>query len=61
MIDGVNRVQLRRKQVCVQQPTYADNVALPAFVRRTPLLQQSTISSARRAHSSKPAAASLLL
>jgi len=25
---------------CVQLPTYADNVALPAFARRTPLLQQ---------------------
>jgi len=30
------------EQVCVQLPTYADNVALPAF--------------AHRAHSSKPAA-----
>jgi len=29
------------QQVCVQLPTYADNVALPAFARRTPLLQQS--------------------
>ena len=27
--------------VTVQLPTYADNVALPAFVRLTPLLQQS--------------------
>jgi len=27
--------------VCVQLATYADNVALPAFDRRTPLLQQS--------------------
>ena len=26
---------------CVQLPTHADNVALPVFVRRTPLLQQS--------------------
>ena len=29
-------------QVCVQLPTYADNVALPAFARCTPPLQQST-------------------
>jgi len=26
---------------CVQLPTHADNVALPVFTRRTPLLQQS--------------------
>jgi len=26
------------KQVCVQPPTYADKVALPSLVRRTPLL-----------------------
>ena len=41
----------RSEQVCVQLPTSADNVALPAFaaaVDRSP---------ARRAHSSKPAAA----
>jgi len=30
------------KQVCIQLPAYADYVALPAFARRTPLLQQST-------------------
>ena len=29
------------RQVCVQLPTYADNVALPAFARRMPPLQQS--------------------
>ena len=47
-------------QACVQLPTYTDNVALPAFARRTPLLQQS-IDISRPAHSSKPAAAGLLL
>ena len=31
----------KSKQVCVQLPTYADNVALPAFASRPPLLQQS--------------------
>jgi len=43
---------------------YADNVTLPAFARRTQLLlparrscSNRSISSARRAHSSKPAAA----
>jgi len=40
---------------------YADNVALPAFARQTPLLQQSIDSPVRRAHSSKPEAALLLL
>ena len=50
------------QQVCVQQPTYADNVPLPAFARRTPLLQQSIdISPVSRAPSSKPAAAILLV
>jgi len=29
-------------QVCVQVPTYANNVALPAFASRASLLQQST-------------------
>jgi len=48
-----------KQQVCVQLPTYADNVALPALARRAPLLQQSR--NCHRAHSSKPAAASLLL
>ena len=33
--------QKRHNKVCVQLPTHADNVVLPAFVRRTPLLQQS--------------------
>ena len=32
------------KQVCVQLPTYADNLALPAFARRPPLLQQTCSS-----------------
>ena len=31
----------KSKQVCVQLPTYTDNVALPAFASRPPLLQQS--------------------
>jgi len=30
-----------KMQVCVQLPTYAGNVALPAFAGRTPPLQQS--------------------
>ena len=41
-------IQMRHQKVHGQPPTYADNVALPAFARR-------------RAHSSKPAAAGLLL
>ena len=48
------------KQVCVQLPRNADNVALPAFARCTPALQQSldkSISPARRVHNSKPTAA----
>jgi len=32
---------LQTQQVCVQPPTYANNVALPAFACRTLLLQQS--------------------
>jgi len=31
----------QNKQVCLRLPTYDDNVALPAFTRRTPLLQRS--------------------
>jgi len=50
-----------KQQVCVQLPTYADNVALPAFARRTPLLLQSIDVSCPPAHSSKPAAADSLL
>jgi len=46
------------EQVCVQLPTYADNVALPAFARRC--CCNRSISPARRAHSSKPAATGLL-
>jgi len=34
-----NTIQV--SEVCVQLPTYANNVALFAFARRTPLLQQS--------------------
>jgi len=51
----------RSIQVCVQLPTCADNVALPAFARRTPLLQSIDISAPRQAHSSKPTVAGLLL
>jgi len=51
------------KQVSVYLLTYADNVrglrALPAFARRC--YSNRLISPARRAHSSKPAAAGLLL
>jgi len=50
--------QNRLTQVCVLR-TCADNLALPAFACHTPLLPQS-ISSARRAHSCKPAAVGLL-
>jgi len=46
-------------QVCVQPPTYADNVPLPAFARRC--CSNRSISPARRAHSNKPAATGLLL
>ena len=52
-------------KVCVQLLTYADNVALPAFIGRTrcccaPCSNQS-ISPAGRANSSRPAAAGFLL
>ena len=51
-IDGKNR------QACVLLPTYANNVALPAFARRCCSISQQSIDiSCRRAHSSKPAAA----
>jgi len=36
---------LADEQVFVQIPTYADNLVLPAFVRRTPLLQKSIVIS----------------
>ena len=55
-------VRYRRRQIYAQLPTSADNVALPAFaaahraVERRPCSSRS-ISPARRAHSSKPAAA----
>ena len=49
-----------REQICVQLPTHADNVALPAFARRWPCSSRS-ISPACMAHGSKPTAASLLL
>ena len=47
----INKIQYEIK-VCVQLTMYADNVALPAFARRTPLL----LSTDRDAHSSRPAA-----
>ena len=54
-----NRTQF--KQVCVQLSTSADDVALPAFARRTPLLKQSIDISCpprpqHRTRSSAPAA-----
>ena len=42
------------KQVCVQLPTYADNVALPAFGCHC--CSNGSISPAHQAYSSKPAA-----
>jgi len=45
------------QQVYVQLPTYADNVALPAFAHRC---DNRSISLVCRAHSSKPATADLL-
>jgi len=45
-------------QLCVQPPTYADNVPLPAFAHRC--CSRRSTSLACRAHSSKPAAAGLL-
>ena len=33
--------RLEQASRCAELPTYADNVALPAFAHRTPLLQQS--------------------
>jgi len=47
VLDGRYNRSHKNKQVCVQLPTYADNAALPAFVRRTPLLQQSIDISCR--------------
>jgi len=47
------------RQLFVQLPTYADNVALPAFARRC--CSNRSISFARRSHTGKPAAAGLLL
>ena len=38
--DGTEHLTSRRK-VCIQLPSHADNVALPAFARRTPAVQQS--------------------
>jgi len=55
----------RFKPVCVQIPTYADNVALPTFVCCTPCCcvpcNNRSVSSAGQAHSNKPAAVGLLL
>jgi len=53
----------QKKQITrrVSLPTYTDNRALLAFVRRTPCCSNRSISPARRAHSSKPAVADLLL
>jgi len=49
------------KKVCVQLPASADNLALPAFGRRNTAerrpCSKRSICPARRAHSSKPAAA----
>ena len=46
---------LHIQQVCIQLPTYTDNVALPAFTRCC--CSNRSIYTACRAHSSKPAAA----
>jgi len=48
-----------KQQAGVQLSTYADNVALPAFARRAPVpaCSKRSISAARRAYRSKPAAA----
>jgi len=58
-------VKRKSRQVCIQLPTYAAKVALPAFVLRTPQCcapcSNRSISPAGRAHSSKPAAAGLPL
>jgi len=45
------------KQVCVQLPTSADNVTLLAVVAERRPCSNRSISTANRAHSSKPAAA----
>jgi len=50
-------VSEQTKQVWIQLPTYADNVALPAFTRHC--CSNQLISPARWAHSSKPATAGL--
>ena len=45
------------EQVCVQLPTPADNVTLLAFAAERRPRSNRSISPARRAHGSKPAAA----
>ena len=65
LYDGLRQVHKRMYQASVQPPTSADNVALPAFARRTPCCsaraaaapggrRDRSISTARRALSSKP-------
>jgi len=62
---GLLRVAYFRKvkQVSVQLPAYADNVALPAFARCCCCARGTSrsIFPARRAHSSKPVAEAFLL
>jgi len=41
ILDWNSDRQVLFKQVCIQQRTYADNAALPAFACRTPPVQQS--------------------
>ena len=41
ILDWNSDRQVLFKEVCIQQRTYADNAALPAFACRTPPLQQS--------------------
>lgn len=51
----------RKTSLCSATYAYAGDLALPAFVRRAPLLQKSIDISCLPCHSSKPAAVVLLL
>jgi len=52
-------VVLNETSLCSSTHTYADNVALPAFVCHCCSNRSILVSPAGRAHSSKPAAAAL--
>jgi len=55
-LDHKHRQKPQHNNVCVQLPTYADNVALHAFTRHCCSNWLILVSAAHRAYSSKPAA-----